>query len=86
VRASELLGRRVRDLDGRPLGKVSDLVTQPDANGYPVLVAVLVSKRRRARLLGYERPARQGPWLLRRGAALVFGRAREVPWNQVRWE
>ncbi|GHF50401.1 sporulation protein YlmC with PRC-barrel domain [Amycolatopsis bartoniae] len=84
--ASELLGRRVHDRAGRPLGKVTELVTRPGADGQPVIVAVLVSRRWRGRLLGYDRPARQGPWLLRWGAAVVFGRAREVPWAEVSWD
>ncbi|GAB2999059.1 PRC-barrel domain containing protein [Amycolatopsis acidiphila] len=86
MRASELLHRRVTDRAGRPLGKVIDLVVGPDATGSPVLVAVLVSRRRRGRLLGYDRPGRQGPWLLSQFAGIVFGRPREVPWAEIRWE
>lgn len=86
MRASELLGRRVRDLEGRRLGRITELVTRPGADGRPVLVAVLVSRRRRGRLLDYDRPGRRGPWLLRHGAALLFGHAREVPWTRIRWE
>jgi sporulation protein YlmC with PRC-barrel domain len=84
VRASELIGAPVRDLDGRPLGRVADLVTEGAADGRPVVVEVVVSPRRTGRLLGYERPGASGPWLVDRVARLLYRRTRRLPWAQVR--
>ncbi|MFD4191602.1 MULTISPECIES: PRC-barrel domain-containing protein [Amycolatopsis] len=86
VRASDLLGRRVYDARGRPLGKVTDLITRPDELGRERTVAVLVTPRRRGRLLGYERTSQRGPMLLAWLAKVLHRGTREVPWAEVRWE
>ena len=83
MRASELIGRRVRDRAGNDLGIIDDLLTRRDGQGHTVVYAVLVTPRRRARLLGYERPGIQGPWLLERLAGWLHPGVREVPWNEV---
>ncbi|MTD53369.1 PRC-barrel domain containing protein [Amycolatopsis pithecellobii] len=85
MRASELLGRRVHDVHGRPLGKVTELIGRPDEAGRLVIAAVLVSRRRHARLLAYHRPGREGPWL-RHLARILFQEPQEVPWADVRWD
>ncbi|GHF25620.1 hypothetical protein GCM10017786_69750 [Amycolatopsis deserti] len=85
VRASQLLGRRVYDSGGRPLGKVTDLITRLDEQEREQVVAVLVTPGRRGRLLGYERTSQRGPWLLAWLAAVLHRGTREVPWSQVRW-
>ncbi|UQS25652.1 PRC-barrel domain-containing protein [Amycolatopsis thermalba] len=85
VRASRLLGRRVYDVRGRPLGKVTDLITRLDPLGRERTVAVLVTPRRRGRLLGYERTSQRGPVLLAWLAKVLHRGTREIPWSQVRW-
>ncbi|NIH79888.1 PRC-barrel domain-containing protein [Amycolatopsis viridis] len=85
VRAGQLLGRRVYDARGRKLGKVTDLITRLDADGQERTVAVLVSRGRRGRLLGYERSGQRGPWLLAWLAKVVHRGTREIPWSEVHW-
>ena len=85
MRASELIGSTVRDLDGRPLGRVADLVTEDDAAGRPTVTEVVVSPRRTGRLLGYERPdAQGGPWLVDQIARLLYRGTRRFRWDEVR--
>ncbi|GGU77117.1 PRC-barrel domain-containing protein [Lentzea flava] len=83
--ASDLLGRPVRDRDGKPLGRVADLLTEPDEHGRQRVVRVLVTPRRRGRLLGFERPGIQRPWLLERISSLLHRGTREVPWEDIDW-
>ncbi len=83
--ASDYLGQTVHDADGTPLGRVADLITRPDAEGRPRVVAVLVTPRWRGRLLGYERPGVQGPWVIEQLARWLHRGTREIPWEDVRW-
>jgi hypothetical protein len=83
--ASDLLGRTVRDRAGRPLGRVADLLAEPDADGRPRLVRVLVAPRWRGRLLGFERPGVQRPWVLERISRVLHRGMREVAWEDVDW-
>ncbi|MFD5830753.1 PRC-barrel domain containing protein [Lentzea sp. NPDC060358] len=83
--ASDLLGRSVSDRAGRPLGRVADLLTEQDENGRHRVVKVLVTPRWRGRLLGFERPGIQPPWLLDRLSALLHRGTREVPWEDIDW-
>ncbi|GAB2813440.1 PRC-barrel domain containing protein [Lentzea nigeriaca] len=83
--ASDLLGRTVRDRAGNPLGRVADLLTEPDEHGRHRVVRVLVTPRWRGRLLGFERPGIQRPWLLERISYLLHRGTREVPWEDVDW-
>jgi sporulation protein YlmC with PRC-barrel domain len=83
--ASDLLGRTVHDREGRPLGRVADLLTEPDAEGRSRVVRVLITPRRRGRLLGYERPGLQRPWLIERLSRLLHRGTREVDWDDIDW-
>ncbi|KOV82448.1 hypothetical protein [Nocardia sp. NRRL S-836] len=83
--ASDLLGRTVHDRRGRPLGLVADLLAEPDAEGRPRVVRVLVTPRRRGRLLGYERPGLQRPWVIEKLSRLLHRGTREVAWEDVDW-
>ena len=79
--ASDLLGRTAHDRDGRPLGRIADLITGPDL----VIVAVLVTPRRRGRLFGYERPGLQHPRVLEYLVRLLHRGTREVPLDHLTW-
>ncbi|MEU0878343.1 PRC-barrel domain containing protein [Lentzea sp. NPDC005914] len=83
--ASDLLGRTVRDRAGRPLGRVADLLTEADESGRHQVVKVLVTPRWRGRLLGFERPGIQRPWVLERLARVLHRGTREVAWEDVDW-
>ncbi|HEX6871850.1 MAG TPA: PRC-barrel domain-containing protein [Micromonosporaceae bacterium] len=84
MRISDLLGRRVYDRDGRPLGEIADLLTRPDQQGRPEVYAAVVAPRRRLRLLGYERTGTSGPWLVERIAGWWHQGTREVAWRDIR--
>jgi sporulation protein YlmC with PRC-barrel domain len=84
LKASELLGRTAYAADGQVLGRVADLVTRPDAHGVPRLHAALVTPGHRGRLLGYERPGIQGPWVIEQIARWLHRGTRELPWTDVR--
>jgi hypothetical protein len=83
--ASDLLGRTARDLEGRRLGRITDLIARQDENGHFHIAAVLVSRRVRARLFGYERPGLQRPWILDRLVRVIHRGTREVPIEQIQW-
>ncbi|MCP2241731.1 hypothetical protein [Lentzea aerocolonigenes] len=83
--ASDLLGLVVRDRAGRPLGRVADLLTELDEDGRQRVVRVLVSPRWRGRLLGFERPGIQPPWLLERLERVLHRGTHEVEWDDVDW-
>jgi hypothetical protein len=84
--ASDLLGRTVQDRAGRPLGRVADLLTEPDEHGKHRIVRVLVTPRWRGRLLGFERPGSERPWPLERLARILHRGTREVAWDDVDWQ
>jgi sporulation protein YlmC with PRC-barrel domain len=84
MKASELLGRTARDTDGRPLGRVADLITTTGSDGSQYIYAVLVTPRHRGRLFGYERPGMHGPWLIEHLTWWLHRGTREIPWSEVR--
>jgi GNAT superfamily N-acetyltransferase len=84
VKASDLLGRHAYDADGRDLGVIADLLARPSGRDGARIYAVLVTPGHRGRLLGYERPGIQGPWLLERFADWLHRGTREIPWAQLR--
>ena len=84
MRAGDLLGRLARTADGDVAGRIVDLVTEPDPDGRPRVVAALVTPGWRGRLLGYERDAIAGPWLIERLAGWLHRGTREIPWAEVR--
>lgn len=74
IRVSELLGRAVHDRDGRPLGRVADLITERTPDGAERVVRAYVVNHRWGRLLGYERDETTGPWLLEALARRILRR------------
>jgi hypothetical protein len=83
-RASDLLGRVAFGQDGRPLGRVVDLVAEDGADG-PRITAAVVVRGPWGRLLGYERDEAGGPWLLETAARLILRRGMTtVPWSELR--
>jgi len=84
-RASDLLGRTATGPDGEPLGRVVDLICEPDADGVPVVTAALVVRGRWGRLLGYEREQVDGPWLVEALARRALRHSQTtVPWADLR--
>ncbi|MFD4668480.1 PRC-barrel domain containing protein [Lentzea sp. NPDC058450] len=81
--AIDLLGRTIRDRDGRVLGRVADLLTETDEAGRQRVVRVLVAPRWRGRLLGFERPGFQPPWVLEKLVRWLHHGTREVEWDDV---
>ena len=82
LRASALLGRRVRTADGRDLGRVADLETDTGPDGRPRVTALVVTARPWGRLLGYERDEVVGPWILEHFARWILRRnTHRVPWG-----
>ena len=81
----QLVNERAYDADGRYLGRVADVVVEPDADGRQRITHVLVSRGLWGRLLGYEREQMRGPWLLEVLARAVLRRdMRLLPWSAVR--
>ncbi|MEV4315606.1 PRC-barrel domain containing protein [Actinocrispum sp. NPDC049592] len=83
--ASDILGRTAHDHDGRPLGRITDLIAYRDHTGHTHVTAVLVSRRLRARLFGYERPGLQRPWVLEKLVRLAHRGTTEIPVDEIRW-
>jgi sporulation protein YlmC with PRC-barrel domain len=83
MRTSDLIGRAAYDRDGRPLGRIIDLLTKPTADGY-VVHAALVTPGREGRLLGYSRPGFEGPWLIQRIVERLHRGTREIAWADLR--
>jgi sporulation protein YlmC with PRC-barrel domain len=88
VRASELIGADVTDAAGRRLGVVTDIRCVQDgpvrgAMAAPRVTALLVSRRHTGSLLGYDRRAQQGPWLVRAVVRALHRHLVEVPWAAV---
>jgi hypothetical protein len=78
------LGRPVRDAAGKPLGRIVDLVVEPDGEGRPRLTAAVVTSGPWGRLLGYEREQVRGPWLLDTVARAILRRdMTTVPWSRI---
>lgn len=85
LRASDLLGRTATGPGGEPIGRVVDLVCEPDAGGGPVVTAALVVRGRWGRLLGYEREQVAGPWIVEWLARRVLRHSQTtVPWGELR--
>jgi hypothetical protein len=85
VRVSDILGRRVHDHAGRPLGRIADLVTEQDSDGQQRITAAIIVKGPWGRLLGYERNERTGPWVLEKIAASIMRRdTTRVAWPELR--
>lgn len=87
-RLVDLLGLPVVGPDGRLLGHLNDVRLAPTGavdGVFPQLVVdgLVVDGRHVGGLLGYDRRAEQGPWLVRRLVRLLHRGAGYVPWEQV---
>ncbi|WP_103351367.1 hypothetical protein [Amycolatopsis sp. CA-128772] len=86
MRAGELLGRPVRDVNGRDLGAIREIraeaATRPD--GLPELVVrgVIVG-RTRVRLFGYQRHDQRGPAPLVALIRRLHRHSRYVAWEDL---
>lgn len=88
MRASDLIGLAVVDAAGTGLGVVVDLRCVQDgplrgAMQAPRISAIIVSRRHTGSLLGYERRAQQGPWLIRTIIQYLHRDAVIIPWTSV---
>jgi sporulation protein YlmC with PRC-barrel domain len=88
MRASDLIGAAVRDSTGAHVGVVTDIRCVQDgpvrgAMAVPRITALLVSRRHTGSLLGYDRRAQQGPWLIRAVVRALHRHLLEVPWSAV---
>lgn len=82
--ASSLLGRTVLDASGQRVGRIVDLIVEADRQGRQRLKAAVVTDGPWGRLLGYERAAARGPWLIEVIAHRIMRRhLRRIPWNEV---
>ena len=81
----QLIGQPAYDLAGQHLGRVADVVLEPDAEGRHRITEVVVAAGIWGRLLGYERSEMRGPWLVEAFARAVIRRGvRRLPWSAVR--
>ena len=87
-RLGDLAGMAVLDPDGRMVGKVVDARFEPGGDGAQVLRWLLVGRGGAGSLLGYERRADQGPWLIalllrwwHRGTRVVPVEHATISWN-----
>lgn len=87
-RLSDLLGLSVEFSDGSHAGFVNDirLAATGRVHGMSAELAtdgLIVSRREHASLLGYDRKAEQGPWLVRVVMRWVYRNGGLVPWTSV---
>jgi hypothetical protein len=88
MRASDFIGREVRDQQGGRIGVVTDLRCVQDGppRGSAAMLrvdAALVSARHTGALLGYDRRRHQGPWLIRSIVRWMHRDLRVVPWSAI---
>ena len=88
MRASDLIGKEVRDPDGTRVGIVTDLRCVQDGPPRGAMAALrvealLISRRHTGALLGYEPGRSQGPASIRALIRLLHRDARIVPWENV---
>jgi sporulation protein YlmC with PRC-barrel domain len=83
MRVSDLIGRQAYDRTGRPLGRITELLTTPTEQGY-VVRAALVTPGHEGRLMGYSRPEFEGPWLIQRIVERLHRGTHEVAWEDIR--
>ena len=89
MRASDVLGARVVDVDGAYVGDVSDVRLVQDG---PILgtwgaafrvEGIVVSPRNTGSYLGYDRGTVRGPWLVKAIVTWLHRHAVYVPWEDV---
>lgn len=88
-RLVDLLGMRIVGPDGRRLGLLNDVRLAPTgavAGAFPRMVVdgLVVDGRHAGSLLGYDRRAEQGPWLVRWAVRRLHRDAGYLPWSAVR--
>ena len=88
MRASDYIGREVRDHTGARVGIITDLRCVQDGplRGRSAMLridAALVSARHTGATLGYDRHGRQGPWMIRVGVRRLHRSLRIVPWSTI---
>jgi sporulation protein YlmC with PRC-barrel domain len=84
-RLTSLLGAKVVLRDGREAGYVNDvrLAGGPGLQNY-VVEGLVVGRGTEGSMLGYDRRAVRGPWLIRMLVAAANRNAGYVPWPAVR--
>ena len=87
-RLGDLLGFTVRTASGRALGHVNDVRLAPTSvvhGVFPELVTdgLVVAGRHAASMLGYDRRAEQGPWLVRKAVRWLHRDGGYLPWSAV---
>jgi len=93
-RLSDLLGASVTTPEGRQIGHVNDVRLGPGAlvrgvRAELVVEGLVISNRHAGSMLGYDRRADQGPWLVRTLVRLLHRHACYLPWTaveQVTWD
>jgi sporulation protein YlmC with PRC-barrel domain len=86
---SDLIGSHVVDADGKRLGRVTDVRLVQDGpyiEGFGNALRVdglVIGRAGIANRIGYARGGVRGPWLLRRLASALEGKAWIVPWTDV---
>jgi len=81
----QLIRQPAYDLAGQHLGRIADVIVEPDRQGRLRITEVVVASGLWGRLLGYERDEMRGPWLLQAFARAVVRRSvRRLPWSAVR--
>jgi len=81
----QVIDQPAYDLAGNYLGRVADVIVEPDGHDRYRIKEVIVSDRPWGRLLGYERKEQAGPWLLEKLAGAVLRRnIHRLPWSAVR--
>ena len=88
MRASDLVGKEVRDRDGTPVGVVTDLRCVQDGPPRGAMAALrvdalVISRRHTGALLGYDESRSQGPALFRAVVRRLHQDARTIPWDRV---
>ncbi|MBA3339204.1 MAG: PRC-barrel domain containing protein [Geodermatophilaceae bacterium] len=88
MRVSDLIGLDVHDAASAYLGVVTDLRCVQDgplrgSMQAPRVSALIVGRRHLGSLLGYDRRAQQGPWLVRVIVQRLHRHNIMVPWDAV---
>ncbi|UAC01954.1 PRC-barrel domain-containing protein [Dactylosporangium vinaceum] len=79
MRAGELLGRPVTGADGRPLGRVADLVVEGDT----IVAVIAVGRPRGGAGSGTNATSGPAPWLLEVLARWIMRRESiRIPWSE----
>jgi len=89
ARLNDLLGMRVEAADGRALGHVNDVRLAPGRAVHGLrselmVDGLIVADRHAGSLLGYDRRAEQGPWLVRLAVRVLHRNAGYAGWDSVR--